>query len=146
MHITLYHKVQHNLITFLDWHGFGFNMNNSKEKFSAIHLRDDCRSPWTLNCDSFTKLRATCELIESCTWKGGKGRALKLTKQTGTAFVVSTKTNIEAATYLLENEGFDYVLPAVNADECLEKFFGCARMRNEGKFYIDANDIVVAAS
>ena len=37
------------------------------------------------------------------------------------------------------------MLPAFNADECLEKFFGCARMRNEGKFYIDTNDIMAAA-
>ena len=124
-----------------DW----FNMNNVKNKFSAIHLRDPCRSPWTLNCESFRKLNTTCDVITSCTWKGGKGRALKLTKQTGTAFVVSTKTNIEAAKYLLENEHFDYVLPAINADECLEKFFGCVRMRNEGKFYIDIMDVQAAA-
>ena len=124
-----------------DW----FNMMNVKNKFSAIHLRDSCRSPWTLNCESFTKLNNTCDVISSCTWEGGKGRALKLTKQTGTAFVVSTKTNIQAATYLLENENFDYVLPAVNADEALEKFFGQARMRNQGNFYIDTNDILAAA-
>ena len=90
-------------------------------------------------------MNSTCDVISSCTWKGGRGRALKLTKQTGTAFVVSTKTNILAATYLLENENFDYVLPAVNADEVLEKFFGIARMRNRGNFYIDQVDILAAA-
>ena len=26
-------------------------------------------------------------------------------------------------------------------DECLEKFFGCIRMRYEGKFYIDIMDV-----
>lgn len=69
-----------------DW----FNMMNVKNKFSAIHLRDSCRSPWTLNCESFTKLNKICDVISSCTWEGGKGRVLKLTKQTVTAFVVST--------------------------------------------------------
>ena len=51
------------------------------------------------------------------------------------------------AKYLLEKEHFDYVLPAINADECLEKFFGCVPMRNdEGKFYIDIIGVQLQAA
>ena len=76
-------------------------MLNVKNKFSAIHLRDNCRCPWTVNCDSFKSLYQTCDAISTCAWEGGRGRNLKLTKATASAFITSTKSNIEAATYLL---------------------------------------------
>ena len=40
---------------------------------------------------------------------------------------------------------FTYVLPGVFADEALEKFFGQARQRNGGNFYIKIVDIKAAA-
>ena len=124
-----------------DW----FKMMNVKDRFSGIASRDDCRSPWTLNCDTFQRLDKTCEIISSCAWKGGKDRKLKLTKQTAEAFTVSTLVNVEAAKYLLTNKKFNFVLPAIFADEAIEKFFGQARQRSGGSFYIDSLDILAAA-
>ena len=121
------------------------NMLNVKDKFSAIHLRDSLRSPWTVNCDSFHNLHQTFNVISTCAWEGGRGRTLKLTRATADAFITSTKTNIEAATYLLTEKGFDYVLPAIFADEVLEKFFGKVRMRVGGNFYIDIVDVIASA-
>ena len=124
-----------------DW----FKMMNVKDRFSGIASRDDCRSPWTLNCDTFQRLDKTCEIISSCAWKGGKDCKLKLTKQTAEAFTVSTLVNVEAAKYLLTNKKFNFVLPAIFADEAIEKFFGQARQRSGGSFYIDSLDILAAA-
>ncbi|CAK8691011.1 unnamed protein product [Clavelina lepadiformis] len=76
---------------------------------------------------------------------GGRGRTQKLTNQTAEAFVVSTRANIEAAELLLTQHNFIYVLPGVFADEALEKFFGQARQRSGGNFYIDIVDIKAAA-
>ena len=122
-----------------------FKMMNVKDRFSGISSKDDCRSPWTLNCETFQRLDETCNVISSCAWEGGKGRKLKLTKQTAEAFTVSTMTNVEAAKYLLTQKNFKYVLPGIFADEALEKFFGQARQRSGGSFYIDSVDIMAAA-
>ena len=78
-------------------------------------------------------------------WEKVKERVLKLTKMTSSAFVASTKCNIEAATELLTVWEFEYVLPAICADELLEKFFGQARMRHAGNFYIDIVDVTAAS-
>ena len=120
-------------------------MMNVKDRFSGISLKDDCRSPWTLDCSTFQRLDETCKIISSCVWEGGKGRKLKLTKQTAEAFTVSTMANVEAAKYLLIQKNFKFVLPGIFADEALEKFFGQARQRSGGSFYIDNKDIVAAA-
>ena len=117
-------KINEGTIVFIEMVTNWFKMMNVKDKFSATHLRDDHRSPWKPDCPSFKRLTDTCNVIASCGWKGGKGRILKLTKMTSEAFVVSTKTNIEAANLLLSEKGFEYVLPAIWADELLEKFFG----------------------
>ncbi len=69
----------------------------------------------------------------------------KLTRQTSEAFVLSTRPNIEAAELLLTQHNFNYVLPGVFADEAVEKFFGQARQRSGGNFYIDIVDIKAAA-
>ena len=74
-----------------------------------------------------------------------KGRILKLTKQTAEAFTVGTMSNVEAAKYLLTQKNFKFVLPGIFADEALEKFFGQARQRSGGSFYIDTIDILAAA-
>ena len=50
-----------------DW----FKMMNVKDKYTAIRLRDELRTPWELNCVSFTKLMYTCNIINSC--KRGRG-------------------------------------------------------------------------
>ena len=70
---------------------------------------------------------------------------LQVAKQTGGAFVSSTRTNIETAKYLLSALNFTYFLPAINADEALENFFGKARMRSGENFYIDVVDVFAAA-
>lgn len=125
-----------------DW----FHMMNVKDRYSGINMRDDCRQPWTNNCTTFKKLNETCDVISSCAWSGGRGRTQKLTKQTAEALVLSTRANIEAAEWLLTQYKFTYVLPGVFADEALEKFFGQARQRNGGNFYIDIVDIKAAAA
>lgn len=56
-----------------------------------------------------------------------------------------TKTIIEAAELLLNEHGFIYVLPAIFSDEALEKFFGQARQRSGGNFFIDGVDIKASA-
>ena len=103
-------------------------------------MRDECRQPWTKNCTTFKKLAETCDFISSCAWSGGRGRTQKLTKPTAEALVLSTRANNEAAKWLLTQHNFTYVLPGVFADESLEKFFGQARQRNGGNFYIDIVD------
>ena len=120
-------------------------MMNVKDRFSARHLRDESRQPWTADCTSFTMLEDACQIISTCAWQGGSGRKLKLTKQTAEAFIVSTRNNVAAAKFLMAEEDFDYVLPAIFADEALEKFFGQARQRSGGNFYIDVVDIMAAA-
>ena len=122
-----------------------FKMMNVKDRFSAIHLRDESRQPWTADCTSFTRLEEACQIISTCAWQGGGGRKLKLTKQTAEAFTVSTRNNVDAAKLLLADKDFDYVLPAIFADEALEKFFGQARQRRGGNFYIDVVVIMAAA-
>ena len=99
----------------------------------------------TKNCTTFKKLAETRDIISSCACSGGRGRTQKLTKQTAEALVLSTRANIEAAEWLLTQHNFTYVLPGVFADEALEKFFGQARQRNGGNFYIDIVDIKAAA-
>ena len=88
---------------------------NVKDRFSAIHLRDESRQPWTADCTSFTRLEEACQIISTCAWQGGGGRKLKLTKQTAEAFTVSTRNNVDAAKLLLADKDFDYVLPAIFA-------------------------------
>ena len=79
-------------------------------------------------------MKDTCEVISACAWQGGRGRTQKLTEQTANACVVSTKTNIEAAELLLNEHGFSYVLPAIFADEAIEKLVGQTRQRSAGNF------------
>ena len=122
-----------------------FKMMNVKDKYSCVRLKDDFRSPWTLGCNSFSHLTTICDVIESCAWEGGRGRKMKLTKMTASAFITTTKTNIEAASFLLSEMNFKYVLQAVFADELLEKFFGQTRQRTGGNFYIDVGDVMAAA-
>ena len=138
-------KVNDGTIEFIRMITNWFKMLNVKDKYSAIRLRDSFRSPWTPNCESFTHLKQTCDVISTCAWTGGRNRVLKLTKATSEAFLVSTNANIEAAKYLLESKNFDYVLPGIFADEILEKFFGKTRMRNSGNFYIDIVDVIASA-
>ena len=139
-------KISEGTFVFIEMISNWFKMMNVKDRYSAVHLRDEHRSPWKLDCPSFKRLMDTCDVIATCAWKGGKGRTLKLTKMTSDAFVVSTKTNIEASKFLLTEKGFEYVLPAIWADELLEKLFGQARQRNSGSFYIDIVDMTAAAN
>lgn len=122
-----------------------FHMMNVKDRYSGINLRDEYRQPWTTNCSNFKKLYEICDVISSGAWDGGRGRIQKFTKQTADAFIQSTKANIKAAELLLVRYNFEYVLPSVFADEALEKFFGQARQRSGGNFYIDVADVKAAA-
>ena len=56
--------------------------------------------------------------------------------------MLTTENNIEAAKHLLENHNFNYILPAVNSQDHAEKFFGQARKRCGGDFYIDIVDVM----
>ena len=123
-----------------DW----FHMMNVKDWYSGINMRVKCRQPWTKNCTTFKKLAETCDVISSCAWSGGRGRTQKLTKQTVEALLLSTRANIKAAEWLLTQHNFTYVLPGVFANVALEKFFGQARQRNGGDFYIDIVNIKAA--
>ena len=49
-----------------------------------------------------------------------------------------------AAQYLFDNHDFKYILPAVFSQDPAEKFFGQARQRSGGNFYIDILDVIAA--
>ena len=70
---------------------------------------------------------------------------MKLTKITASAFIITKKTNIDAAYHLLAEMKFSYVLQAIFADEVLEKFFSQTWQRIGGNFYIDIGDITAVA-
>ena len=87
----------------------------------------------------------TCNIINSCKRGRGGKRIETLTLQTANAFVLTTENNIDAAKHFLENRYFNYILPAVNSQDPAEKFFGQARQRCGGNFYIDIVDVMVVA-
>ena len=124
-----------------DW----FHMMNVKNRYSGIIMHDECHQPWTKNCTTFKKLAETCDVISSYAWSRDRGQTQNLTKQTAEALVLFTRANIEIAEWLLTQHNFTYVLPGVFTDEALEKFFGQARQRNRGNFYIGIVDIKAAA-
>jgi len=85
-------------------------------------------------------------VVSTCRWNGTGKRCRKLTAFTADdAFVVTTKFNIAAATELLTDHNFSYVILAVFSHYPLEKFFGQARQRFGGKFYIDVSGAVADA-
>ena len=45
----------------------------------------------------------------------------------------------------MKENDFEYVLPSIFSDDAIEKFFGQARQRAGGNFYIDVKDIKAAA-
>ena len=67
-----------------------------------------------------------------------------MTQFTADAFTGTTTNVISAAEYLLKDHNFQYVLPAVFLQDPEEKFFGQARQRSGGNFYIDNTDMEVA--
>ena len=62
--------------------------------------------------------------------QGERRRVEKRTRQTAEAFISSTKANIDAARYLLNEMNFQYVLRGMFSDDALEKFFGQSRQRS----------------
>ena len=122
-----------------------FKMMNVKFKYAAIKHRDDSRSSWTLDCATFHDLHAACDVIASCRWNGTGSRQQKLTKFTADPFLTTTKFNIAAATILLTDYHFQYIVPSIFSQDPLENFFGQARQRCRGNFYIDIADVVAAA-
>ena len=65
-----------------------------------------------------------------------------MTNYTADAFRDTTNINIEAAKYLFENYSFEYILSSIFSQDPLEKFFGQARQRCGGNFYIDIVDVL----
>ena len=122
-----------------------FKMLNIKSASTYIRERDHCKEPWKLNCQSFSYLKDICEVVSSCRWPGGTGRVKKLTQCTADAFSITTAAVIKASEYLLENHDFQYILPAVFSQDPVEKFFGYARQRCGGSFYIDIVDVLAVA-
>ena len=122
-----------------------YKMMSVKSKFAASRRNDESREAWTNEFESFNRLSKICEIISSCIYYPAKGRVRKLTQQTGQVFIVTTKNNILAAKFLLENYNFKYVLPAIWSQNPIEKFFGQARQRFGGNFYIDIVDVMAAA-
>ena len=53
--------------------------------------------------------------------------------------------DIKTSEHLLENHDFQYILPAVFSQDPVEKFFGYARQRCGGSFYIDIVDVLAVA-
>jgi hypothetical protein len=121
-----------------------FHMMNVKDRYSDVKLRDDRRAPWKSDCDNFKKLESICDVIRTCR-RDGAGKRCKLTKFTADAFVITTKFNIAATTDLLRDHHFRYVLPDVFSQDPLMKFFGQARQRFGGNFYIDIEDVIATA-
>jgi hypothetical protein len=141
------HRFSDGTMIFIKMVSRWYKMMNVKSKFSHLRLRDDNRREWTEGCGSFTELLGICDAIETCVYHVIKDRQKKLTKYTGEAFIESTKSNIAAAKYLFEEHGFQFVLPgSVFSQSPLEIFFGLARMRNAGNFYIDIIDVQAAAN
>ena len=123
-----------------------YKIMNVKSKYLHIHQRDEDREPWSKDCKSFKKLKDICKVIESCKWGKQRGRSKKLTCYTADAFISTTLSNISAANYLINIYDFKFVLPgSVNSQSPLEKFFGQARQRKGGNFYIDYTDVLAAA-
>ena len=59
---------------------------------------------------------------------------------------MTTQYSVSIANYLFEEHNFTYLLPgAVLSTNPLEKFFGQARQRVGGNFYIDIMDVTAAA-
>ena len=137
-------NVQEGTIKFTELITQWFTMMNVKDRYASIRLQDKYRSSWTLNCENFVSLQRICDVIDSCRWAGGKIRQKKLTAYTANAFTITTKNIINAAKYLLQIHNFEYVLPSVFSQDPLEKFFGQARQRFGGNFYIDVKDVLVA--
>ena len=121
----------------VDW----FKMCNVKDKYASLKNRGELLSPWTPNCSSFTKLKEIVDVVSNCKSEG-KTRVKSLTQYTASAFKDSTIFNIEATKHLLENYSFEYILSAIFSQDPLEKFFGQARQRCGGNFYIDIADVL----
>ena len=133
-------------VTFISLISKWYKMMNVKSKYAYVLKRDNDQMPWSKDCDTFQILEEICTVVQSCKSLVSRGRTKKLTQSTANAFIETTRSNIDAAKYLLEEHNFTYVLPgSVNSQSVLEKFFGKARMRNSGNFYIDEIDIRAAA-
>ena len=122
-----------------------FKMMNVKNIFASIRFNDNARITWSKNYISFESLDTACNIVSTCRCDRARGRKRKLTKFTADAFIVTTKNNIAASKYLIENHDFQYILPSVFSQDPLEKFFGQGRQRCGGNFYIDIGDVISAA-
>lgn len=123
-----------------------FKIHNVKDQYAGVHSRDPLRDPWTLESESLKMLNNISEVIGSLKWEGGHERKFKLTKMTADAIISTAQANVAAATFLLQERAYSYVLPACFSQDPIEKFFGQARQRNAGNFYIDILDVKTAAS
>ena len=122
-----------------------YNMVSVKSKYIAGRHNDEYREKWTKDCKRFERLSKICETISTCIFNGARGRQRKLTMDTGNAFLITTKNNVLASKKLIESHGFEYVLSAIFSQNPIEKFFGQARQRVGGNFYIDIGDVIASA-
>ena len=96
-------------------------------------------------CKSFVYLSEICNTVSTCIYEGARNRQRKLTKDTGNAFPITTKSNVLASKKLIESHCFEYVLPAIYSQNPIEMFFGQSRQRVGGNFYIDIGDVIASA-
>lgn len=122
-----------------------YKMMSVKSKYQSSRMNDQFREAWTKTSTSFENLEEICKVLSTCISDKVKGRKQQLTKSTGNAFILTTKSNILAAKSLLETFDFEYVLPSAWSQNPVEKFFGQARQRSGGNFYIDIVDVRAAA-
>ena len=144
---TLKNKIKMNegTIKFVQMITNWFKMMNIKDKYSCVYMRVEFSFPWTLGCDGFKRLNKVCDVISTCASRGGRGRAMQLTKMTASTLVITKKVNIDPAYILLTEMKFSYVLQLVFADEVLQNFFDQTRQRIGLNFYIGIRDATAAA-
>ena len=76
----------------------------------------------TADYSSVIRLEQTYQIISITEWQKGQDRKLKLTQHTVLAFKVSTCSVVGAGKPLLADKDFEYMVPAIFADEELENF------------------------
>ena len=104
-------------------------------------MKDEFRSPWTLQCDSFKRLNQIFDIISLCAWKSGRQKVMKIANITASSSMITSKTNNDAAYHLLTQIKFSYVLQPALADDVLERFFDQTQERSGSNFHIDIRNV-----
>ena len=96
-------------VTFISLISKWYKMMNVKSKYAYVLKRDNDQMPWSKDCDTFQILEEICTVVQSCKSLVSRGRTKKLTQSTANAFIETTRSNIDAAKYFLEEHNFTYV-------------------------------------